>query len=60
MRSDGGRARGKLFAGAPGTAAPPPIPSAGGPSYYLGVSGQQTGPFDVATLATKAKDGSLP
>jgi membrane protease subunit (stomatin/prohibitin family) len=45
--------------GSPGAAMPPPIPSAGGPSYYLGINGQQTGPFDMATLANKVKDGSL-
>jgi membrane protease subunit (stomatin/prohibitin family) len=46
--------------GSTGSAAPPPIPSAGAASYYVGINGQQTGPFDAATLAAKAKDGSLP
>jgi hypothetical protein len=41
--------------GSPAT--PPPLPSTGG--YYVGVDGAQTGPFDLATLATKVKDGSL-
>ena len=30
-------------------AAPPPIPGAG-PQYFIAISGQQTGPFDVQTL----------
>src|SRR5947209_419979 len=55
-----GVAIGQQMAGAMGSPAPPPIPSASGPSYYLGVNGQQTGPLDVATLAAIVTDGSLP
>jgi membrane protease subunit (stomatin/prohibitin family) len=36
--------------------APPPLPSSG---YFLGIGGQQQGPFDAAALAAKARDGSL-
>ena len=42
--------------GAP--AMPPPIPQAVG--FYVAVNGQQQGPFDVPTLAAKAREGSLP
>ncbi len=38
-------------------AMPPPLPTA--PAYYVGVNGQQTGPFDVATLAMQARSGQL-
>jgi membrane protease subunit (stomatin/prohibitin family) len=46
----------------PGAAAgvpamPPPLPSAA--SFYLGINGQQLGPFDMGTLAAKVRDGSL-
>jgi hypothetical protein len=27
--------------------------------FYLGVNGQQIGPFDMATLAAKAREGAL-
>jgi hypothetical protein len=27
--------------------------------FYLGVNGQQQGPFDMGTLATKVRDGAL-
>ncbi len=36
---------------------PPPIPQA--VAFYVAVGGQQQGPFDVPTLAAKARDGSL-
>src|SRR5437763_7699265 len=36
---------------------PPPLP--GNSGYYLGVNGQQIGPFDMAALAAKAREGSL-
>jgi membrane protease subunit (stomatin/prohibitin family) len=47
------------MAGAMGQAAtaPPPLPTAAG--YFLGVGGKQSGPFDLTTLATKARDGSF-
>jgi len=41
--------------GAP--AMPPPIPQA--VTFFIAVNGQQQGPFDVATLAAKAREGSL-
>jgi membrane protease subunit (stomatin/prohibitin family) len=34
--------------------APPPLPG-----FFLGVGGQQVGPFDVSTLQAKTRDGSL-
>lgn len=36
---------------------PPPMPTAVG--YYLGVEGKQQGPFDMATLAVKLREGVL-
>ena len=41
--------------GAP--AMPPPIPQA--TAFFIAVNGQQQGPFDVNTLASKVKDGSF-
>ncbi len=38
-------------------AAPPPLPT--GASYFLGIGGQQVGPFDMAILSAKVRDGSL-
>lgn len=38
-------------------AAPPPLP--GGPEWFLGVGGQQTGPFDEAGLQAEAAAGRL-
>src|SRR5207248_10874839 len=35
---------------------PPPIP---GSSYFVAVNGQQTGPFDMQTLASQAGTGRL-
>ncbi len=60
-----GVAIGQQMAGAVGGAAagssagsgPPPLPTVTG--YFLGVNGQQVGPFDVTMLAAKAHDGSL-
>ncbi|MFO0809624.1 MAG: SPFH domain-containing protein [Gemmataceae bacterium] len=37
---------------------PPPLPGQG-PSFFLGVNGQQQGPFDMGALAAKARDGQL-
>jgi hypothetical protein len=56
-----GVAMGNQMAGAlagatqPG-AAPPPLPQTG---YFLGIGGQQQGPFDAAALSARAHDGSL-
>ena len=52
----GGQMAGALAGAAQPTAAPPPLPQSG---YFLGVGGQQQGPFDAAMLAAKARDGSL-
>lgn len=38
-------------------AAPPPLP--GGAQWYLGLNGQQAGPFDDAGLAAQASSGTL-
>ena len=35
---------------------PPPLPTA---TYFIGVGGQQSGPFDLATLAARAREGSF-
>jgi hypothetical protein len=43
--------------GAAGAAAPPPLlPTA---AWFLGIGGQQQGPFDVAGLQARVRDGSL-
>lgn len=44
--------------GQPGQAAtPPPVPSA--PAFHVAVNGQQTGPFDLQTLAAQAAAGTF-
>ncbi len=44
--------------GAPSSGmAPPPIPQS--VAFFVAVNGQQQGPFDLNTLATKSHDGSL-
>ena len=40
-----------------GMGAPPPLPATA--SFFLGINGQQQGPFDMNTLATKMRDGAL-
>jgi membrane protease subunit (stomatin/prohibitin family) len=42
---------------APSPAAPPPIP--GTASFFVAVNGQQTGPFDLATLQGQVAGGAL-
>jgi membrane protease subunit (stomatin/prohibitin family) len=37
---------------------PPPMPGAAA-AFFIGVNGQQQGPFDAATLAAKMRDGSF-
>ena len=41
-----------------GQSDPPPLPGAG-VAFFIGVNGQQRGPFDFAALQGKVKDGSL-
>ncbi len=41
----------------PPQAAPPPLPTA--PAWYLGIGGQQAGPFDVPALQQKVASGEL-
>ena len=36
---------------------PPPLPTAA--AYFIAIAGQQQGPFDLPTLATKARDNTL-
>ena len=45
------------MAGQHGAGGPPPLPQ--GEAFFLGINGQQAGPFDMATLAAKVRDGSL-
>lgn len=42
---------------APAPAGPPPLPAAD--AWFLGVGGQQQGPFDVAALGAAARSGTL-
>lgn len=37
---------------------PPPIPGAAA-AFFVAINGQQAGPFDMATLASKARSGEL-
>lgn len=51
---------GAMQGAAAGMGTPPPIPTAGGGiSFYIGVSGQQQGPFDMPALQGKVRDGAL-
>jgi membrane protease subunit (stomatin/prohibitin family) len=53
-----GMAIGNQMTGAMQSAnAPPPLPAA--VNFFLGVGGQQVGPFDLTALAAKLHDGSL-
>jgi membrane protease subunit (stomatin/prohibitin family) len=55
-----GMAMGNQMAGQMAGAAnagPPPLPAGAG--FYLGIAGQREGPFDLTTLAGKARDGVL-
>jgi membrane protease subunit (stomatin/prohibitin family) len=53
-----GMAIGNQMTGAMQSAnAPPPLPAA--VSFYLGIGGQQVGPFDMTALTAKLHDGSL-
>ncbi len=47
-----------MGAGAPGNpgSAPPPLPNA---AFFLGINGQQSGPFDLATIAARARAGEV-
>ena len=47
----------QMGAAASSAAAPPPLPQ--GISFFIGVNGQQQGPYDLAALAGKQRDGSL-
>jgi membrane protease subunit (stomatin/prohibitin family) len=47
---------GSMQAGGAGMA-PPPLPTA--VSYFVAVDGKQAGPYDMATLTTQARSGSL-
>jgi membrane protease subunit (stomatin/prohibitin family) len=54
----GGQMAGALGAGLGAAAAPPPIPAAAG-TFFLAIDGKQAGPFDLDTLAARAREGSL-
>jgi membrane protease subunit (stomatin/prohibitin family) len=43
--------------GAAGPSSPPPLPTAA--AYFIAIAGQQQGPFDLPTLAAKARDNTL-
>jgi membrane protease subunit (stomatin/prohibitin family) len=53
----GGQMAGAMAGAAAPTTAPPPLPQQ--TTFYLGIGGQQLGPFDLSTLAAKAREGSL-
>ena len=53
----GGQMAGALQ-GQPGGSPPPPLPGASA-SFFLALEGKQAGPFDLAALAAKAREGSL-
>lgn len=40
-------------------AGPPPLPGAAAPEWFLGIGGQQAGPFDVPALQQKIATGEL-
>jgi membrane protease subunit (stomatin/prohibitin family) len=52
----GGQMAGAL-GGANAAPTPPPIPS--GPTFYVALDGKQAGPFDLAALSQRAKEGAL-
>ncbi len=41
----------------PATAGPPPLPAP--PAYFVGVNGQQAGPFELGVLAAQARSGQF-
>ena len=47
----------QAHAQSPGMAAPPPLPQA--TTYFVGVGGKQSGPFDAPTLQAMAKQGQI-
>ncbi len=52
----GGQMAGALAGAAQPTPAPPPLPQTG---FFVGVGGQQQGPFEAAALGARVRDGSL-
>jgi membrane protease subunit (stomatin/prohibitin family) len=53
----GQQVAGAMGVGHGGGASPPPLPSS--VQYYVGQDGQQLGPFDVANLQARLREGSL-
>jgi membrane protease subunit (stomatin/prohibitin family) len=53
----GNQMAGAMQGAASAGASPPPLP--GGASFFVGVGGNQAGPFDMAALSAKVRDGSL-
>jgi membrane protease subunit (stomatin/prohibitin family) len=52
----GGQMAGAVHQAQTPPAAPPPLPGA---TFFMALQGVQAGPFDLATLATRVRDGSL-
>jgi hypothetical protein len=47
------------MAGALGQAAATPPPLPGSATYFIAVDGKQAGPFDLATLSGRAREGAF-
>ena len=52
-----GQQMGNAMAAAPPVAAPPPLPTA--VAYHVAIAGAAAGPFDLAALGVKIRDGSV-
>jgi membrane protease subunit (stomatin/prohibitin family) len=48
-----------MSAGANAQVVPPPMPMTTVVGYFVGISGKQTGPFDLSSLGGKVRDGSI-
>src|SRR5262249_37009788 len=53
----GGQMAGALGAGMASQAAPPPLPAA--TTFHVAIAGKQAGPFDMAALEAKVREGVL-
>jgi membrane protease subunit (stomatin/prohibitin family) len=53
-----GGALGQATAGHAAGAVPPPLPGAAA-MFFVGINGQQAGPFDLATLSAKVRGGEI-
>ncbi len=52
-----GQQMGNAMAAAPPVAAPPPLPAAA--AYHVAIAGAAAGPFDLAAIGVKIRDGSI-